>query len=38
MMSRGEIAPFTENKNKNKPNPVITEQFLVTSFLQLVLL
>jgi len=31
MMSRGEIAPFTVNKNKNRPNPVITEQFLAIS-------
>jgi len=38
MMSRREIAPFTENKNKNKPNQIITEQFLASSFLQLLLL
>lgn len=35
MMSRGEIASFTENKNKNKnkPNAIIIEQSLVTSSL-----
>lgn len=33
MMSRGEIASFTENKTKNNPNAIIIEQFFVTSSL-----